>query len=78
MQNKIDLEKSEILEVDVICNSKKEDIELLVGRKLKVKLKALPMEGRANKRLIELFKENGYRIEILKGITSHHKVIKVL
>ncbi|MEI8363898.1 MAG: DUF167 domain-containing protein [archaeon] len=78
MQNKINLEKSEILKVDVICNSKKEEIELLEGRKLKVRLKAVPVEGKANKRLIELFKENGYRVEILKGKTSHHKVIKVL
>jgi len=78
MQTKINLEKSEILEVDVICNSKKEDIELLENRKLKVRLKALPVEGKANKRLMELFKENGYRVEILKGSKSHHKVIKIL
>ena len=78
MQNKINLEKGEILEVNVVCNSNKEDIELQEGNKLKVRLKVLPVEGRANKRLIELFKDNGYRIEIIKGNKNHHKVIKVL
>jgi len=78
MQEKINFQKGDLLEVNVICNSKINEIELLEGRKLKVRLKAIPMDGKANKGLLELFKENGYRIKIIKGEKSHHKIIEIL
>ncbi len=78
MQKKINFQKGEILEVNVICNSKKNEIELLEGKKLKVRLKAIPVDGKANRRLVELFKENGYGIKIIKGEKSHHKIIEIL
>jgi len=78
MTKVISLQRSSVLKVTVICNSKIEVIEQINDKELKVRLKALPLEGRANRRLMELFKENGYRIEILKGAKSHSKVIKIL
>jgi len=78
MENVINLQRNDVLKVTVICNSKTEVIEQIKDKELKVKLRALPLEGRANKRLMELFKEKGYRIEILKGEKSHIKVIKIL
>jgi uncharacterized protein len=56
-------------------------IEDLEGN-LKVKLKAPPIEGRANAELIELladyYKVSRRQIEIVKGLTSRQKVIKIL
>jgi len=78
MTKVISLQKNSVLKVTVVCNSKTEIIDQVNDKELKVRLKALPLDGRANKRLMELFKENGYRIEILKGEKSHSKVIKIL
>jgi uncharacterized protein (TIGR00251 family) len=70
-----------IIQVKVIPRSKEAQvIEDLEGN-LKVKVKALPIKGRANQELIELL-SNYYnipktQIEIIKGFASRQKLIKI-
>ena len=68
------------IKVKVIPRAKKEKIEVFDGI-LKVYIKAPAIEGRANKRLIELiadyFKVKKYNIIIIKGETSREKVLEI-
>jgi hypothetical protein len=68
------------IKVKVIPRAKKEKIEELDGT-LRVYIKAPAIEGRANKRLIEIisdyFKVKKYNITIIKGETSREKVLEI-
>ncbi|MBT4604776.1 DUF167 domain-containing protein [archaeon] len=47
--------------------------------KFKVYLKSVPEKGKANNELVKLFrKEKGWKVEVVRGLSSRNKVIKVL
>lgn len=68
------------IKVKVIPRAKKEKIEEVEGA-FKVYIKAPAIEGRANKRLIEIiaeyFKVKKYNINIIKGETNREKIIEI-
>jgi len=68
------------IKVKVIPRAKKEKIEALDGT-FKVYITAPAIEGKANKRLIELiadyFKVKKYNITIIKGETNREKVLEI-
>jgi hypothetical protein len=68
------------IKVKVVPRAKKELIEQNESG-LKIYLRAPAIEGKANKRLIELisdyFKVKKYNISIIKGETSREKVLEI-
>jgi hypothetical protein len=68
------------IKVKVIPRAKKEKIEEIEGV-FKVHIKAPAIEGRANKRLIELLSEHfgikKYDISIVKGETNRDKILEI-
>ena len=68
------------IEVRVIPNAKKERIQKF-SDKLKVCLTVPALEGRANKRLIEVLADyyniKKYNIRILRGKNSREKIIEI-
>ena len=68
------------IEVRVIPNAKKERIQNL-GDKLKIYLTVPALEGKANKRLIEVladyYNTKKYNIQILRGKESREKIIEI-
>ena len=77
MENKLQFKKGEILNLHIICNSRLRNIELN-GKIYKVKLTSLAIKGKANNELINLFKNLGYKIKIVRGERSNNKLIKIL
>lgn len=67
--------------VKVIPRAKRDEIVGAEGDALKIRLNAPPVEGRANEALIkflaELLNVPRARIEIVRGETSRHKVVRV-
>lgn len=70
-----------IIQVKVVPRSSKREIAGVVGDVIKVRLTAPPVEGAANEQLIELLSETlnikKGNIEIVKGDSSRHKIIKI-
>lgn len=70
-----------ILKVTVKTGAKTAQVEGIEGDVLKLKLKAQPHDGLANKELVEMLSEilntPKSKIEIIKGKTSRHKIIKI-
>lgn len=70
-----------ILKVSVKTGSKKPGVEKIDKDKLKIRLKSQPYDGLANRELLEilsvLLSIPKSKIEIIKGITSKHKVIQI-
>ncbi|NTV28549.1 MAG: YggU family protein [Candidatus Omnitrophica bacterium] len=70
-----------IIDIKVIPGAKKNLVVEEGGRIVKVYLTSPPVEGRANEALIEFLAEHfGLRksqIEIIKGLKSRNKVIKI-
>ncbi|GLI54227.1 DUF167 domain-containing protein [Thermodesulfovibrio yellowstonii] len=70
-----------LLKVLVKTGAKITGIEGIEGNTLKLRLAAQPHDGLANKELIEMLSEilniPKSRIEIIKGKTSKHKIIKL-
>jgi uncharacterized protein (TIGR00251 family) len=68
--------------VRVISRASRNEIESVTGNALKVRVTAPPVEGAANKALIELLAERlkirKSQIEIVAGQTSKHKMISVV
>jgi uncharacterized protein (TIGR00251 family) len=68
--------------VRVIPRASRNEIESVTGNALKVRVTAPPVEGAANKALIELLAERlkirKSQIEIVAGQTSQHKMISVV
>ncbi|PLX27014.1 YggU family protein [Candidatus Parcubacteria bacterium] len=62
-------------------SSKNEIVGEMADRTLKVKLTAPPVDGEANKKLIELlakhFGVSKSKIKIVRGLTSKNKVIEI-
>lgn len=70
-----------ILKVMVKTGARLSGIEGIEGDVLKIKLRAQPHDGMANKELVEMLSEiinvPKSKIEIIKGKTSRHKIIKI-
>ena len=69
------------LQIRVIPRSKKNEIIDLGKKRLRVKVTSPPVDGRANKELIELlaryYKKKKSSITIKKGTKSRDKVIEI-
>ena len=61
--------------------AKRDEIVGVEGTALKVRLNAPPVEGRANESLLRLLSSvidvGSARVEILRGATSRHKLVRV-
>jgi uncharacterized protein (TIGR00251 family) len=77
-----DAESGAAFPVRVIPRSSKNEVEGVTGNALKVRVTAPPVEGAANKALIELLAERlkirKSQIEIVAGQTSQHKMISIV
>ena len=77
-----DAESGTAFPVRVIPRASRNEIESVTGNALKVRVTAPPVEGAANKALIELLakrlKIRKSQIEIVAGQTSQHKMISVV
>jgi len=71
-----------LLTIHVKPNSSKDEIVLLTENTLKIKLKAPPVDGKANEYLIKLLSKTlkipQSAIEITGGLTSKTKRIKIV
>lgn len=69
------------ISVKVIPNAKKQLIELLPDKSLKIHLKAKPVEGKANQALIkalaEYYNVSKSAIQILQGEKAKNKLISI-
>ena len=85
MSNELNIEKIKnakedlTLNVKVITNAKQNSIEFLEDGSIKLRISKVPVEGKANKEIIEYlsktFNKKRADIVILKGEKSSHKVI---
>jgi uncharacterized protein (TIGR00251 family) len=71
-----------IISIHVKPNSKTDQIAYDDSGELKVKIRAQPVDGKANQYLIEylagIFQVPKSRIEILKGSNNQHKKVEIL
>lgn len=71
-----------ILFVEAKPNAKKNQIEILSDNTLKIRITAPPVDGKANKAIIEylseVFQVSKSSIKILKGDTSKYKRIEII
>ncbi len=67
--------------IKVIPNSRRTEIVEEKDNYLKIRLKAAPVKGQANKELIKFMAERygvaKSRVEILKGLTNKNKLIRI-
>jgi uncharacterized protein (TIGR00251 family) len=77
-----DAESGAAFPVRVIPRASRNEVEGIIGNALKVRVTAPPVEGAANKALIELLAEQlrirKSQIEIVAGQTSQHKMISIV
>ncbi len=70
-----------IINIKVIANSKIKKIEKVSENEFKIHLKEKPVEGKANKKLIEIlaehFKCRKSQISIIRGKNSSQKVVSL-
>ena len=70
------------IEIYVTPNSKQQKIQKINDHSLEIWLKSKPERGRANKELLKLladyFKVHQNQIQIIQGMKSKKKVIKIL
>lgn len=71
-------QKNQVLTLHVVCNAKKTDLQRLDEGNYRLKLGSLPIAGKANKEIIQIFKDMGYNIKIIKGEKSKIKQIQFL
>ena len=73
--------KNMIINVKVKTNSKKNEIIKTFDNSYIIKTTAMPENGKANKNVIDIlskyFKVGKNKVKILKGITSHNKIVKL-
>ncbi len=69
------------LDIKVITNAKQNSIEFLEDGLIKLRISTVPVEGKANKEIIEylskIFNKRRGDIVILKGEKNSHKVILI-
>lgn len=70
-----------IVKVHVKTGSKQSGIENIEGEQIKIRVTSQPHKGMANRELLEILSEflsiPKSRLEILKGISSKQKIIKI-
>ncbi|MFH1769708.1 MAG: DUF167 domain-containing protein [Parcubacteria group bacterium] len=70
------------LSIEVKTGGKNIDLRYLTKSKLQIKLTAPAKDGKANKQLVEVLSDHldipKSRINILKGLTSSHKIVEIL
>ncbi len=70
------------INIKVITNAKRTEIVEESNNCLKIKLKSRPIKGKANEELIKLLAEkyniSKSKIEIIKGLTSKNKLVKII
>lgn len=71
-------EKNQILTLQVICNSDKQDLQKIDDNTYKLKIRSQAQKGKANKEILEFFKNKGHKVEIIKGEKSNKKLLKIL
>ncbi len=66
------------IEVNVKTNCKDNKIEIISENKLKVFLKNLPIDNKANKELIKILKKY-YKcdVDLLRGFSSKKKIVEI-
>ena len=71
----------QIIEVKVKTNAFKNEVKLINNKKLFVKTTATPEKGKANKQVILLlakfYKISKNQLEIVSGLKSKNKIIKI-
>ncbi len=69
------------ISIKVIPHSAKDEVVEEKQNYLKIKLKALPIKGRANKSLIKFlakkYQVSPSQIQIIKGLTSKNKLVRI-
>lgn len=71
--------KNQVINLQVICNySGSPKIICIDKDTYKLRINSQPVKGKANKEIIEKFKDYGYKIEIVKGQKSNKKIIKII
>ena len=69
------------INVKVITRAKRASIEKLSSREFQVKVVAAPEKGKANKEVLKLLAEqlgvSPSSLSIVRGASSHHKVIRM-
>lgn len=74
-------EESDLVAVRVVPRSSKNEVKVLEDGSLHVKLTAPPVEGKANRMLVEIlarhFRVKKRQIEVVRGQTSRHKYIRI-
>ena len=69
------------IKVKVIPKSSVQHIVETLEGDLKVKLKAPPVQGQANKELVQMlakyYKVSKSQVEIIKGLTSKNKIVEI-
>jgi uncharacterized protein (TIGR00251 family) len=75
--NNLNLEKGQIIKLQVVSNSKKELLEKIDNNSYKIKITALAIKGKANKEILKFFKKQGYNVDIIKGKLSSNKILKI-
>lgn len=67
--------------VKVITNAKQTEVIEEKNNHLKIKLRATPIKGKANAELIKLlskkFQVSNSQVEIIKGLNSKNKLVKI-
>jgi len=67
--------------VQIIPNSSRNEIIQQADNYLKIKIKAAPVKGKANKELLKflakIYKKPVSQIEIIKGLTTKNKLIRI-
>jgi len=70
--------KNGLLELRVVPHSSRTEL-LQENNQLKLYLKSVPQKDKANKELIKFFKkEFNLKVEILRGLKSREKVLKII
>ena len=71
----------QIIEVKAKTNAFKNEVKLIDNKKLFVKTTATPEKGKANKQvillLVKFYKISKNQLEIVRGLKSKNKVIKI-
>ena len=73
--------KGVLIDVEISPNAKKNEIGGINewGKRIIIKIKAQPIEGKANKEIIKFLKKTFKRdVEIVSGLTSSQKTILVI
>ncbi len=73
------IKMEKILQITVKPNAPETKILEQKGQELRIALNARPVEGEANKELLRFLKKQfGCEVEIIKGLKSRKKIVKII